>query len=141
MKFKFSSIRRVNYLHTLLFNFRTFPFHVARHLPVLIGYKVKISAPSRKCFSLSEDFDLHGAPIELGVRTNFSKGIPTQIRLIKKSSRLVLSNAVRVSKGSTILLHHGTLHMGKNSYCGERVLIVCHNRIDIGYNVAIAWNS
>ena len=138
---KLSAIKRVNYLKTIIFNFRFFDWKTAWHLPVLIGYGVKITSREKKPFILSDDFDLKGDRATIGCRRNFARSGVTRVDMCKKGSHIIFHNGAVIARGAKVVCHHGTFRMGKYSYLGENCLLVCHLSIEFSERVAIGWNT
>ena len=134
MKFYYS----VNWIKTLHFNFKKFPFPVAKKLPVFFYGKVK--------FHNIQGEIIINAPIKKGMF-----GFGYQYELAKKSKgiaefslmgKLVLKGPIHTGKDVFF-------YIGKDAYCelgymsclGSDVKLICTNKITIGDWTGIGYES
>lgn len=128
----------VNWTKTLYFNFKKFPFEVAKKLPVFFYGKVKFH-------SLKGNIILK-APIKRGM-INFGHSF----ELFSKEqgvSEIYLQGSL-VFKGNAQFGKDYLLYIGKNSYCeigdmfafGSRGKLLCYEKIIFGDYVRVGYES
>lgn len=129
---------KVNWLATLYFNFKIFPFEIAMKLPVIFYGSIKFS-------DLSGSVSIQ-APIKMGmigIGQRFEK--MTRSRGIAEIS--LLGNLV--FKGHAHIGLDCFIHVGKEAYCefghmgclGSNVKLICTEKIIIGNWAGIGYES
>lgn len=132
----------VNILSTIYWNFRFFPWQVARKLPVYIGYNVDIMHFERGNVTLSSDAIKRGM-IKIGITsapTFPSNGLHTLIRFHGNSS-ITFGRDVVINKGcSVIATYGGNIQIGDDVFINQYSLIYCNSSVKIGNYVSIGWS-
>jgi acetyltransferase-like isoleucine patch superfamily enzyme len=137
-KKKWKRFRSVNWYKTYYFNFKKFPFTVARKLPVIFYGRVKFT-------SISGDIRIEG-PVRRGMigfgqqfeRMTTSRGIAE----IAIDGTLVFKNRAHIGKDCFVFVH-------KDAYCefgdmgclGSNVKLICSHRIVLGNWAGIGYES
>lgn len=135
---KFKLYSRVNWIKTLYFNFKVFPFKIAIMTPVVFYGKVSFNG-------ISGEININ-APIERGMI-----GFGQDFELPKKSkgiSEFVLKGKL-VFNGHTHIGKDVFFYIGENSYCefgymsclGSNIKLICTNKIIIGDWTGIGFES
>ena len=126
----------VNWIKTYYFNYKKFPYSIAKKLPVFFYGKIKLS-------SIKGDFIID-APIKramIGFGQSFefpttSKGT-SEILL---DGKMVFKGNVQIGKDVSLLIDKGAyFEMGHFSCLGSSVLVVCKNRIVLGEYVRVGF--
>lgn len=137
-KRRFGHYADVNWLKTLYFNFKMFPFKTARKLPVFFYGKVKFSHLNGKVII---EGPIKRAMIGFGQKFEFPSTSAGTAELSIMGTLCFKSNA-----------HFGldcTIHIGPGAYCefgfmgclGSNVKLVCTNKIIIGEWCGIGYDS
>ena len=132
---------KLNFIKTLLFNFRTMPFNVAIRLPVFLYGKIDT-------YYLKGKVEFQGCQVKRGlVRMGMNKEF---LGTVKGSSLIVLEPYSKlIFKGksefsSNFLLRTGDgaeLKIGKDTFFGSSVKIVCIKKVVIGNYTRIGFES
>ena len=126
----------VNWIKTYYFNYKKFPFVVAKKLPVYFYGKVKFSNING---DIIIDAPIKKAMIGFGQTFEFpttSKGTSE----ISINGTLVFKGNVQIGKDVCLLIDKGAyFEMGHFSCLGSSVLVICKNRIVLGSNVRVGF--
>jgi acetyltransferase-like isoleucine patch superfamily enzyme len=137
-KNKISFISKVNWIKTLYFNFRKFPFDVAIKLPVIFYGKIKfqsikgkiiINAPiKRAMIGFGEPYEMNTVSIGLAE--------------IMIEGKVVFNGKVQFGKDNFLYVKKGAvLEMGNKSSIGSRGKIICTESIIFGDYARIGSES
>jgi|TARA_R110000787_G_scaffold89678_6_gene189716 acetyltransferase-like isoleucine patch superfamily enzyme len=126
----------VNWIKTYYFNYKKFPYAVAKKLPVFFYGKVKFSNISGEVII---DAPIKKAMIGFGQTFEFpttSKGTSE----ISLKGAIVFKGNVQIGKDVCLLIDKGAyFEMGHFSCLGSSVLLICKNKIVLGSNVRVGF--
>ena len=131
-------IRTINLIKTLWFNFKVFPFAVAKKMPVWLYGKVTFR-------SLAGKIVING-PISAGMikigKNDFYVDTAIQQCIWTVRGTLIFNGPIIFGHGSYVLVSdNATLEFGgKDTYLGSNLKIFCFDRIVFGGNVRVAWD-
>ena len=137
-KGRFDLFFSVNWVKTIYFNFKMFPFHIAKNLPVFFYGNVKFSSLSGKVII---EGPIKKAMIGFGQKFEFpsiSKGV----------AELSLKGTLCFKSNAHIGLDYA-IAIAENAYCefgfmgclGSNVKLICTEKIIIGEWCGIGYNS
>lgn len=134
--------RQVDLLATLKWNFRFFPFAVAKKLPLYIGYNVDIQGAVEGSMVLNSS-NIQRGMIKIGI-TPFPimpcKKEYTLIRFHGGSQIVFNGGDVRIMKGCSIVLSYGgQLIFGEDVFINQRTLFYANSKIEIGNHFRAGW--
>ena len=135
---KISFVSKVNWIKTLYFNFRKFPFDVAIKLPLIFYGKVKfqsirgeiiITAPiKRAMIGFGEPYEMNTVSIGLAE--------------IMIEGKIIFNGKVQFGKDNFLYVKKGAvLEMGNKSSIGSRGKIICTESITFGNYARIGSES
>ena len=135
---KISFVSKVNWIKTLYFNFRKFPFDVAIKLPLIFYGKVKfqsirgeiiINAPiKRAMIGFGEPYEMNTVSIGLAE--------------IMIEGKIIFNGKVQFGKHNFLYVKEGAvLEMGNKSSIGSRGKIICTESITFGNYARIGSES
>ncbi|MCB2295311.1 acyltransferase [Clostridium algoriphilum] len=127
---------------TILFNFKVFPFKVARKLPVLIAYNVKIHNIYRDCIIINREISRFMIKINFG---NGSDGVNYSYKKtgyidVREKARIIFNGKADFSSGVSIRVDHGDLTFGNNFSCNKTCFFSCSKEVTIGNDVLLGWS-
>lgn len=132
---------RLNIFKTILFNFRTMPFRTAIKLPIFLYGKVDTYLLKGKV--MFEDCEVRRGMVKMGMNKEYlgtQKG--ASLIVLRLNSRLVFYGSCEFS--SNFLIRTGKdaeLKIGKNTFFGSSVKVVCIKKITIGHYSRLAFES
>jgi len=138
LKNKISFVSKVNWIKTLYFNFRKFPFDIAVKLPVVFYGKVKFQSIKGKI--------IFNTPIE---RAMIGFGEPYEMNTVSIGlgeimieGEIVFNGKVQFGKDYFLYVKKGAvLEMGNKSSIGSRGKIICIESITFGDYTRIGSES
>lgn len=126
----------VNWIKTYYFNYKKFPYSIAKKLPVFFYGKVKFSSIKGEFII---DAPIKRAMIGFGQTFEFpttSKGT-SEVLL---DGKMVFKGNVQIGKDVSLLISKGAyFEMGHFSCLGSSVLVVCKNKIVLGKYVRVGF--
>jgi acetyltransferase-like isoleucine patch superfamily enzyme len=126
----------VNWIKTYYFNYKKFPYAVAKKLPVFFYGKVKFTNISGEIII---DAPIKKAMIGFGQTFEFpttSKGTSE----ISLKGTIFFKGHVQIGKDVCLLIDKGAyFEMGHFSCLGSSVLLICKNKIVLGSNVRVGF--
>lgn len=136
-------VKRVNLFATAYWNFRLFPYKIAKTLPILIGYNVDLINLKKGSISIRSN-SIYRGMVKIGI-TDFpifpAKKVHTMLRL-QGGSKIVLGENITINKGCSIVASYGsTMEMGNDVWINMNSLIYCTNSVKIGNHVRVGWCS
>lgn len=130
----------VNWIKTILFNFRMLPFREAKHLPIWLYGKVDISHCCGKILWL------HGTPPRKSGSWKIGDGswalddhLCPNLSIIDIRGELILGEAGVIHNGIKMRVLGGKLTLCDNIYIGDNSKILCMDSIVIGANTHLSW--
>jgi acetyltransferase-like isoleucine patch superfamily enzyme len=128
----------VNWIKTIYFNFKVFPFSIAKKLPVFFYGKVKFNDLNGTVLINSE---ISKAMIGFGQR--FEKGtVEKGISEISISGKLIFNGNAHIGKDFKIFIEKKSeCEFGYMSCLGSDVKLICTDRIKIGDWTGIGFES
>ncbi len=137
-KWEFS---KLNIIKTLIFNFRTMPFHLAIKFPVFLYGKVNLYMLKGKVEF--KDCQVKSGMVKMGMNKEYlGIGYGASLFLLREDSRLIFEGESEFS--NNFLVRTGksaTLKIGKDTFFGSTVKLVCINKVSIGEGTRIAFES
>ena len=133
-------VKVLNFAASIVFNFRAFPWEVAKKLPIKIAYNTKIDYIRRGCIEI--EGDIHRSMIKIGVTglDGVTSERVSHIRLGKEASaKVIFKGYAVIAKGALISADRGTLIFGSGFTANNNLYISCNDRIEFGNNVMIGW--
>ena len=134
--------RYVNFLATIYWNFRIFPFAKACRLPILVGHIVDIVNYEKGCITLSDPNPRRGT-VEIGI-SRFpifpAKGLHTLVRF-QGGGKVIFGHEVRIATGCSLVASvGGTIVFGNDVYVNMHSLMYSNaSSIRIGNHVRVGW--
>lgn len=132
---------KLNILKTLLFNFRTMPWSIAVKFPVLLYGKVDL-------YVLKGEVVFKNCAIQTGmVKMGMNKeylGIrnAASLFILRENSKLIFEGPSEFSSNFLVRTSsNATLTIGKNTFFGSTVKLICIYKIQIGEGSRIAFES
>ena len=129
---------KINWIKTIYFNYKMFPFSIARKLPVFFFGSIRFS-------DLSGEIQING-PIKramIGYGQSFE--FPTTYRGIAELSlkgKLVFNGYAQIGKDCVMLISEkGYCEFGYMAALGSRVKLICSNKITLGDWTGIGYES
>lgn len=132
---------KVNWLKTIIFNFKMLPFKQALHLPILLYGRVDISGCTGNVI-INADKIYHAMAFIGSVVYYFGKsGLNSNKTLITIKGTLKLGKYCRINNGSAVFVDINALfEMGDYATIGVKSEIYCTKHISIEPYVLTAWN-
>ena len=132
--------KALDFCASVIFNFRAFPWRIARKLPVKIAYNTKVDYIRKGCIEI--EGDIHRSMIKIGV-TGLD-GVTTErnsrIRFGKgENAKVVFKGWAVIARGALLAADNGTLIFGRGFTANNNLYISCNDRIEFGDNVMIGW--
>jgi acetyltransferase-like isoleucine patch superfamily enzyme len=126
---------------TIYFNFKSLPIHQAVFLPILVGYKVKISEVHKGIIEFDSSFPKFRPGL---IRFGYGgpKGIVSNrySEICLQNGKLMFAGRAFFGEGTSIRIN-GRLHIGKNFSASKNTFISCSaDGSSIGDNVMCGWN-
>lgn len=135
---EFTKLLKVNWIKTILFNFRSLPFSKACKLPILIFGRVYTDGTKKGAIVL--DCPVRMGLVRIGyVSTSWEPSVTrSTYRVLGKH---VIKGNLSIGAGSVIVVHPGaTLETGNQVWCNERTRIHCNESIIFGDKSLLAWD-
>lgn len=133
--------RYVNFFATIYWNFRIFPFSIARRLPIFIGHHVDIVNYEKGSIRLSDANPTRGT-VELGISRYPifpAKGLHTLLRF-QGGGKVVFGRDVRITTGCSIIASAGgSVEFGNDVFVNMHSLIYSNASVKIGNHVRFGW--
>ena len=131
---------RINWLKTILFNFKMLPFGQAIHIPIVLYGKIDI----KDCVGGKVELvtkKVHFNTCSIGLHHFWSSHIycPQWTQIIIHGI-LRISECCQIGNGCHILIKKNALfEMKACSILGANSKVYCTNHIEVGYNTCISW--
>jgi acetyltransferase-like isoleucine patch superfamily enzyme len=126
----------VNWIKTYYFNYKKFPFEIAKKLPVYFYGKVKFSNISG---NIIIDAPIKKAMIGFGQTFEFPTTYKGTSEISLKGT-IVFKGNIQIGKDVCLLIDKGAyFEMGHFSCLGSSVLLICKNNIVLGSNVRVGF--
>lgn len=127
---------------TIYFNFRVFPYDIAKKLPIFIAYNVKVKGYRKNCVTINGDISRFMIKIN---SVNGSDGINHSLNSrgflsIGKNGRIIFNGKAEFARGISIRVGEGKLVFGDNFSCNRNCFFTSSSNVEFGDNVLIGWN-
>lgn len=125
---------------TIIFNFRAFPWRIARKLPIKIGYNTKVDYIRKGCIEI--EGDIHRCMIKIGVTglDGVTGERRSHIRFGKEgTAKVIFKGDAVIARGALLSADRGTLIFGKGFSANNNFYVSCNDRIEFGDYVMIGW--
>lgn len=133
-----------NYFKTLYFNYRVFPFEIARKLPIQIGWNVDLFNINYGNISFHSNIKIHKYMVKIGITPYpmwSNKRRYTMLRF-SKNSKLILGSNIRIHTGSSIITSYSSiLSIGSDIIMNQDSFIYAAKSVTIGNHCRIGWGS
>lgn len=126
-------------LRSIYWNFRIFPFAIARHLPLLIHYRYRVNV-TRGSIQITNPH-LKFAMLKVGLFG--AEEIPVQgigSLIIKNGGELVVTGPMLIAAGSSVIIDHGHLTVGASFWMNRNGLLSISHNSRIGAENIFGWN-
>lgn len=130
---------RFSLLKTIYINFKLLPFKDAIKLPILIFGKIKIVDLNGEInFKCPIKFGL----VIFGTYDNNINGYKSEVSRLSLLGSININGKIHFASGIKIYIaESGLFILGNNVNFNQNIRIVCSNKILIGDNTAVAWDS
>ena len=133
------SNRRVNWVKTILFNFRTLPFKTACKLPVYIYGKVQFRTLAGKVYF--QDCEPKRGMIKIGRHGDYFS-IPNKSFIwLGKNAKIIFRGPSYMGYNLLLRVESGILDIGEFTGFGTNYRIICFNHIKIGRHVRMTFDG
>ncbi len=133
------SNRRVNWVKTILFNFRTLPFKTACKLPVYIYGKVQFRTLAGKVDF--QDCEPKRGMIKIGRHGDYFS-IPNKSYIwLGKNAKIIFRGPCYMGYNLLLRVESGILDIGEFTGFGTNYRIICFNHIKIGRHVRMTFDG
>lgn len=124
---------------TIYFNFKTLPFKQALHLPILIGYNIRIVKANKYVISFPDDFNVKTFTVRFGF--GGTDIIPKRKGAIKiASGQCIFRNEDCFAAGIILDVNGGRLEFGCNFSANRNCFISCSKEIKFKDDIMAGWN-
>ena len=133
------SNRRVNWVKTILFNFRTLSFKTACKLPVYIYGKVQFRTLAGKVYF--QDCEPKRGMIKIGRHGDYFS-IPNKCYIwLGKNAKIIFRGPCYMGYNLLLRVESGILDIGEFTGFGTNYRIICFNHIKIGRHVRMTFDG
>lgn len=133
-----------NIFKTVYFNYKAFPWNIAKKLPVFVGSNVDIQNVYRGSIEFQKGIQVRNGIVRLGVckyPIMSNKGLYTLLR-ISSQGKLVLGDDVNIYTGCSIIVSYkGVLSIGSDFLMNQKAKLYCANSVTIGNHCRIGWET
>lgn len=121
---------------TIYFNFKCFPFAVAKKLPILVSFRIKIIEIKKGAIELIGPIEKFA--ITIGI-CGSSPIVERKGRICLKEGRVIFEGKANFGRGIS-LYNSGTITFGDNFWTNKNCTIWCNRSVVFGENVTLGWN-
>lgn len=133
-----------NYLKTLYYNYKIFPFDIAKKMPLQIGWNVDMKNACKGSILLEAGVEPYKHMIKIGITPYpmwSNKGKHTMIRL-SPSSKIVFGKKILLETGSSLIASYsGIIHLGSDFRMNQDAFIYASKLVEIGEHCRIGWGT
>ena len=136
-------IKHTNWWKTLYVNFKTLPFHQAKHLPIVMFGKCDLLL-NPNCIAIEQNEHFQFGMIRIGNLWSSVHGWNTQPHYTHMEIRgkLIFRGRCFIGNGALIYVDNtAELELGDRVTFNADAKITCYNRISIGDYTRIAWET
>lgn len=140
---KWTILKHANLWKTLYVNFKTLPFHQAKHLPIVIFGKCELLL-RQNCIEIEQNEHFQFGMIRIGNNWSNLHGWNTQPHLTRMELRgkLTFKGRCFIGNGSLIYVDKKAhLILGDRTFFTAQLKIACYKEIFIDDYSRIAWES
>ena len=128
--------KNINPFKTILYNFKWFPFNIARHIPVIIGWNTEVRKLGRVFFDCDRYMGMINLGFQLGGFRNKNDDTFIDIR-----GDLIFKGRCSLGKGCKVIVDSGgRIEFGCNFNCTAGLNIECKKSIIFGDNCVLSWD-
>lgn len=128
----------VNWIKTYYFNYKMFPYSIAKKLPIFIYGKIKLSNITG---NIVIDAPIKRAMIGIGQTFEFPTTSKGTSELFLKGT-IVFNGNIQIGKDVSLLIDKDAyFEMGHFSCLGSSVLLICKNKVVLGSNVRVGFQT
>lgn len=132
-------IQLIDWLYSLYFCWKVFPFSIAIHTPINISHNVKIGKINRGAIELSGA--IYHNKIFIGHQGYSAIAEQNGLTNIEPGGKIIFEGTARFAQGIRIWVDcNATLIVGDNFYCNKNCLVRAFDDIIIGKNVLLGWD-
>lgn len=129
----------IDYVYSLYFCLRIFPFRLAIKTPINISHNVKIEHVYKGSIELSEPI-FHNK-VFIGHQGYSAIADQQGLFNIERGSKLIIEGKARFAQGIRLWIENGTsVKIGDNFYCNKNCLFRASDDITIGRDVLMGWD-
>ena len=128
--------KNINPFKTVLYNFKWFPFNIARHLPVFIGWNTRVRNLGRVVL----DCDIHMGMINLGFPLGGFRN-KNDDTFIDIRGYVIFKGRCSLGKGCKVIVDsNGHIEFGSNFNCTAGLNMESKKSIIFGDNCVLSWD-
>lgn len=128
-------LKTTSIIKTLYFNFKSFKFTKALHLPVLVGKKVSLKSIGNVVLNYNGPKKIHIGSANL---FNTATSMPT---IWNNLGNVTFNGPVTFHPGTTIYVtSNATVEFGGNNRFGKNTSLLCTKYIKIGHTTGFSWD-
>ena len=128
-------LKTTSIIKTLYFNFKSFKFTKALHLPVLVGKKVSLKSIGNVVLNYDGPKKIHIGSANL---FNTTTSMPT---IWNNLGNVAFNGPVTFYPGTTIYVtSNATIEFGGNNRFGKNTSLLCTKYIKIGHTTGFSWD-
>lgn len=125
---------------SLFWNIKLFGLKKGLKLPVLLGWRCKVTIESGAIIEIPNNPPT--GIIKIGVNCGpFNKGIGSKtLYIVKNGAKLIFKGKCNINQGSVLNVVSGSCVLGDNFAANANFLLSCEKNISIGDNVLFGWD-
>lgn len=140
--YRFLFRSHLNYIKTIYFNFRVFPFRTAIKFPIFLFGKVDLYHIEKGCIQLTCAPRPATIRIGGGIPTNFVQYCHTFVTYITLYGKMICGKSVCLNNGTCLFVGpSATLEIGDDFIMNANCKLFCEKSIKIGDQVQVSWDS
>lgn len=131
----------LDFIYSMFFNLKVFPFKLAVKMPIIISHKTKIKNKLRKG-SIIINGPVNSFMISLGIEEGtFGINIPKyNYLLVGENASITFHGRTVISQGFAIrVFNNGKLYFGQNNEFNSSLTVACCKSIKLGNKIKGGW--
>lgn len=140
--YRFLFRSHLNYIKTIYFNFRVFPFRTAIKFPIFLFGKVDLYHIEKGCIQLTCITRPATIRIGGGIPGNFVQHCHTYVTHITLYGKMKCGKSLYLGNGTSLFVEPGaTLEIGDDFFMNANCKLFCENYIKLGDQARVSWDS
>lgn len=135
--------RILNKIVSYRINYKVFPKHIAKQMPIYTSYNVKYEGLYKGCIELDSN-NIYKGMIQIGfprIAPGLKNGSNKSLITFVDGGKIVFGGKADLSQGISIsVFRNATLTIGEGIYTNGYCSILCKEEITIGKNNKWGWN-